>query len=206
MKKMILTAILVMSQMAFAATEVKRLSQEQAQARIEGSQIYKSMEKKIKEGKSLTEDAVLAGRIGQMLDLTLKDVVTVDNAKIMNLLNADAKATMTELARLASIAKDKNSNEKEIALAKKSIELLVLAGNNINTTAKNEKEAIEQKQHLALAIEMSGKVVNFSYNPAAVEFQKAFESALEQGKSVKDAIKIAGKGKITEEELRKCDI
>lgn len=206
MKKMMLMAILVFSQFAFSAAEITRLSREQAQSRVEGSQVYKQMEKAIAEGKSLTADPVLAGRIQQVLDLTLKNVVTVNNSKIMNLLNVDAKMTMSEIARLASIAKDKNSNAQEVAAAKKAIELIVLAGNNIDTIVKNSTEAKVQKDHLTLAIEMADKVAHFNYNSAAKDFQKAFESALESGKSVKEAIKIAGKDKITEEDLRKCDI
>lgn len=207
MKKMILMALLLVSQLTYAATaEVTRLSREQAQTRVEKSQVYKQMEKTLSEGKSLTDDPTLAGRINQVLDLTLKDVVSVNNSKLMNLLNVDAKSTMSEVARLASIAKDKNSNAGEIEAAKKAIELMVLSGNNINTTAKNAAEAKVQKEQLALAIEMADKVAHFNYNPAAKEFQKAYESALDSGKSVKDAIRDAGKGKITEEELRKCDV
>ena len=206
MKKMIITALLLISQLSFAAAEVTRLSREQAQTRVEKSQVYKQMEKTLAEGKSLTDDPALAGRINQVLDLTLKDVVSVNNSKLMNLLNVDAKLTMSEVARLASIVKDKNSNAQEVEAAKKAIELMVLSGNNINTTARNAAEAKAQKEQLVLAVEMADKVAHFNYNPAAKEFQKAYESALETGKSVKDAIRDAGKGKITEEELRKCDV
>ncbi len=203
MKKMILMALLLVSQLTHAA-EVTRMSKEQAQTRVEKSLVYKQIEKKLAEGKSLTSDPVLAGRINDVLNLTLKDVVIVDNSKLMNLLNVDAMLTMSEIARQASIVKDKNSNAQEIANAKKAIELLALAGKNINTTAKNDSEAKELKEQLATAIEASDRVAKFEYSKTSKEFQEGYESALKKGKSPKDAVLEASKGKFTLEDILKC--
>lgn len=208
---MIVAALLVLSHIAFAATpgrEVTRMTTEQARARVERSTTFQDIVKAREAGKDITQDAKLMERVNKMLELSLKDLVTLDatqNNGLLKLMNVNAKDILTEVARLSSIAKDANSTAQEKDMAKKSIELISKAAHDVQSLAVNSAEAQKQQEKVAKIIEISGKISSLDFGQSSKTFVEKYEKALTEGKSVEDAIKIASNGKFTEKELRECE-
>ncbi len=207
MKKMIVAAILVLTQFAYAA-EVKRMSTAEAQARIERSATYQDIVKAREAGKDITSDARLMDRITKMLDLSLKELVSfsaVENSGLIKLMNVNAKDILTEVARLSSIAKDSTSTVQEKDMAKKSLELIAKASHTIDSLVVNSEQAQKQKEAVAKIIEISGKISSLDFGQSSKTFIEKYEKALIEGKSVEEAVKVASNGKFTEKELRECE-
>ncbi len=212
MKTMLITALIIFSHFSFAQAQKKnvRLTSETATAAVEKSKVYDRVEKMQKEGKSLTDDPKLAKHVADIIGARLTDIVKLDNTKLMSLINIDAKLTFAKIFELSSIVKDPDANAAEKAEATKALELLFLSGESVKSTAKNETEATNNRALLAKNISLSEKVATFVNVKGAEKFVAEFIVQLEKGKSVTDAITIAGKGKgkngqdITEEQVRNC--
>lgn len=220
MKKMLLTAILIMSQLSFAAA-TSRMNVSQARARVEASKTYTDIVKAREKGMDLTDttnrqSAELAEKVMRVVKDNLKGIVEVketDAASILKLLNINAKEVLTEVARLSSIARDANVTEKEKKMAEKSLELIVLASHTINSmvmTSGRDAEQVRtdaQKQSEAVAkmVEISRKISELDFGQASKTFVEKYEKALMEGKSVDEAIRLASNGKFTEKELRECE-
>lgn len=210
MKKMIVAALLVLSQITFAAPgrEVTRMTTEQARARVERSTTFQDIVKAREAGKDITLDSKLMERVNKMLDLSLRDLVSftaAENANLIKLMNVNAKDILTEVACLSSIAKDANATATEKDMAKKSIELIAKAAHDVQSLAVNSAEGIKQQEKVAKIIEISGKISSLDFGQSSKTFVEKYEKALTEGKSVEDAIKIASNGKFTEKELRECE-
>jgi hypothetical protein len=209
MKKLIVAALLVLSQLSHAQVrEVKRMTTEQARARVERSTTYLDIVKAREAGKDITADAKLMERINKMLDLSLKDLVSLtasENNNLIKLMNVNAKDILTEVARLSSIAKDSASTAQEKAMAKKSLELVSKAAHDVESLAVNSAQAQKQKEKVAKIIEISGKISSLDFGQSSKTFVQKYEKALTEGKSVNEAVKIASNGKFTEKELRECE-
>lgn len=207
MKKLIVAGILVVSQMAFTA-EVRRMSEAEARSRVESSKTYRDIEAAREAGRDITKDPVLMERISKVVDLSLKDVVSLsatESNSLIKLLAINARDVMTEIARLSSIAKDSSSSAQERDMAKKSLELIAKAGNTVESLVVNEAQAQKQREKIASIIQISGKISALDFGQSSKTFVEKYERALTEGKSVEDAIKIASNGKFTEKELRECE-
>ncbi len=103
----------------------------------------------------------------------------------------------------AAAARAAGARGGAVLAAAPTVELLLSA-------AKNETEATNNRALLAKNIGLSEKVATFVNVKGAEKFVAEFIVQLEKGKSVTDAITIAGKGKgkggqdITEEQVRSC--
>lgn len=208
MKKMIVAALLTLTQFAYAATEVRRMSTEQAQARVARSTTFKDIVKAREAGKDITADPLLMDRVSKMLDLSLRDLVSLSAAESMSLIkliNVNAKDVLTEVARLSSVAKDSTSTAQEKDMAKKSLELIAKAAHTVDSLVLNSAQAQKQKESVAKIIEISSKISSLDFGQSSKTFIEKYEKALTEGKSVEEAIRIASNGKFTEKELRECE-
>lgn len=207
MKKLIVAALITLTQFAYAA-EVRRMSTAEAQARVERSATYQEIVKAREAGKDITTDARLMDRVNKMLDLSLRDLVSLssaENAVLIKLININAKDILSEVARLSSIAKDSTSTVMEKDMAKKSLELISKASHTVDSLVLNSAQAEQQKTAVAKIIEISSKISSLDFGQSSKSFVEKYEKALTEGKSVEEAIRIASNGKFTEKELRECE-
>ncbi len=218
MKSMLITALIIFSQFSFAQAQKKnvRLTSETATEAVEKSKIYERVDKMQKEGRSLTDDPKLAKHVADIIGARLTDIVNLDNTKLMNLININAKLTFSKIFELSSVVQDPNANAAEKAEATKALELLFLSGESVKVTVQSvdketaKKEAAANKELLAKNVSLAEKVATFVNVKGAEKFVAEFIVQLEKGKSVSDAIVTAGKGKgkngqdITEEQVRNC--
>lgn len=207
MKKLIVAALITLTQFAYTA-EVRRMSTAEAQARVERSATYQEIVRAREAGKDITTDARLMDRVNKMLELSLKDLVTLssaENAVLIKLININAKDILTEVARLSSVAKDATSTAMEKDMAKKSLELIAKASHTVESLVLNSAQAEQQKVAVAKIIEISSKISSLDFGQASKSFVEKYEKALTEGKSVEEAVRIASNGKFTEKELRECE-
>lgn len=209
MKKLIVAALITLTQFAYTApAEVRRMSTGEAQARVERSATYQEIVRAREAGKDITTDARLMDRVNKMLELSLKDLVTLsaaENSVLVKLININAKDILTEVARLSSIAKDSTSTAMEKDMAKKSLELIAKASHTVESLVLNSAQAEQQKAAVAKIIEISSKISSLDFGQASKTFVEKYEKALTEGKSVEEAVRIASNGKFTEKELRECE-
>lgn len=209
MKKLIVAALITLTQFAYTApAEVRRMSTREAQARVERSATYQEIVRAREAGKDITANARLMDRVYKMLELSLKDLVTLssaENAVLIKLININAKDILTEVARLSSIAKDSTSTAMEKDMAKKSLELIAKASRTVESLVLNSAQAEQQKIAVAKIIEISSKISSLDFGQASKSFVEKYEKALTEGKSVEEAVRIASNGKFTEKELRECE-
>lgn len=207
MKKLIVAALLTLMQFAYAA-EVRRMSTVEAQARVERSATYQEIVRAREAGKDITTDARLMDRINKMLELSLKDLVSLsaaENAVLIKLININAKDILSEVARLSSIAKDSTATVQEKEMAKKSLELIAKASHTVDALVINSEQAQQQKAAVAKIIEISNKISSLDFGQSSKSFIEKYEKALIEGNSVEEAVRIASNGKFTEKELRECE-
>lgn len=207
MKKLIVAALITLTQFAYTA-EVRRMSTAEAQARVERSATYQEIVRAREAGKDITADARLMDRVNKMLELSLKDLVTLSSAEsavLIKLININAKDILSEVARLSSVAKDATSTAMEKDMAKKSIELIAKASHTVESLVLNSAQAEQQKAAVAKIIEISSKISSLDFGQASKSFVEKYEKALTEGKSVEEAVRIASNGKFTEKELRECE-
>lgn len=207
---MMIAALIVFSQLALAKP-IERMTHRAAVEAVESSTSYKQIERLHAEGKFLTDDPKLAGHITKSVETRIADIIKFDNEKLMNLINIDPKLTLAKIYELSSIAKDTNSNTAERAEATKALELMFLSGQSVRSTAKNAAEAQANRKLLSENLASAEKVASFVNIKGTEKFIADFALELEKGKTAKDAITIAGKGKgkdgkdITEEQVRNCN-
>ena len=220
MKKILVTAILVAGQLAIAAP-TSRLNVNQARTRVEASKTYKDIVEARSKGMDLTDtsnakNAELAEKVMRVVKDNLRGIVEVketDAASILKLLNINPKEILTEVARLSSIARDTSVSAKDKKMAEKSLELIVLASHTVNSmilsSGRNAEQmrADAQKQSDAITkvVEISRKISELDFGTSSEAFIKKYETALMEGKSVEEAIRLASNGKFTEKELRECE-
>jgi|GEM_PF-4740116 len=207
MKKVILTAILILAQTALGGT-TGRMTAIEAAARIDRSATYKEIAKARESGKDITSDAKLMEKINKMLDLSLKDLVAFsasENISLIRLMNVSAKEVLTEVARLSSIAKDSTATVQEKEMAKKSLELIVKASHNVESLVINSEQAQKQKEAVTQIIAISEKISSLNFGQASKTFVERYEKALINGLSIDAAIREASHNKFGEKELRECE-
>ena len=213
MKTMLITALILFSQLTLAQARkaVPRLNAKSATEGVERSQSYKRVEKLLEAGKSITDDVNLATHVSDSVNARLSGIVTVDKSKLMNLINIDAKLTLAKIFELSSVVKDETANAAEKAEAAKALELILIAGAGVNSTAKNKMEAQANREKLQSNISLSEKVATFVNIKGAEKFVADYAMELKKGKSASEAITLAGKGKgknredITEEQVKSCN-
>jgi hypothetical protein len=200
---------LILSQLSHAGpTEVRSMSPAEARARVERSTTYREIVAAREAGRDITADPKLMEKVTKMVDLSLTGVVTLsatEKSGMMKLININAIDVLTEVARLSSISKDAASNAKTKARAAKSLKLIGKAAHTVNSLARNSADAQKQIQGVKSIIEISEKISALDYGTSSTEFISKYEKALNEGKSIEEAVRVASNGKFTERELRECE-
>ncbi len=202
MKKLFVLALLVVSQISFAAPArevVRRMTIEQARERV-----TRDIERLRAQGKDVMNDTALRGRV---ITSTSRRVVTLAGDQHTNLSKLASISTvevLSELTRLSSIASDPSSTAKQKAMAAKSLQLMALAGTGVSTLISSSPTAA-QRTSVAKIIEVSRKISSLDFGTASDAFVAKYERALREGKTVDQAVRIASNNKFGVRELRECE-
>ena len=164
MKTMLITTLIIFSQFSFAQAQKKnvRLTHETATEAVEKSKSYERIKKLQAEGKSLTDDPTLAKHVVDTVEKRLTDIVKVDSLELMSLINIDAKLTLSKIFELSSVVADPNANAAEKAEATKALELILLAGKSVKSTAKNEAEASSKLGNARSVRQFANKLAEYT--------------------------------------------
>ena len=192
MKKLVILAILVASNIALAQTKsteaTKPLSLEQARrANVERRETKEYMDA-VKSGK-------VTGRVKEALVKLLTDATSkiggVDSSNL-ELLSSTRPEILDKVTQLISLSKNGTVEQK----AKAGADLKMLSEASKYELTKENVEVLEK------ITEMS------DYNEAAKTFKTELLKTLRLGKakSIEEAIKIASNGKITLEKIKECII
>ena len=192
MKKLVILAILVASNIALAQTKsteaTKPLSLEQARrANVERRETKEYMDA-VKSGK-------VTGRVKEALVKLLTDATSkiggVDSSNL-ELLSSTRPEILDKVTQLISLSKSGTAEQK----AKAGADLKMLSEASKYELTKENVEVLEK------ITEMS------DYNEAAKTFKTELLKTLRLGKakSIEEAIKIASNGKITLEKIKECII
>jgi len=209
MKKLIVFLTLVVSVVGFNASAapeaVRRLTEGQARDRVEKSRTYEDILRMQNDPKMRDQ---LMAKIEAVVKLNLKDVVALDSVaqnSIINMVNVNPLAALTEVARLSSIVKDPTVSAREKQMAQMSLRLMASGSKSISGLPRSKAEANAQKAEVAKVIELSNKVADLSASPTAKKFVESYERALREGKNAEEAVRVASNGKFTEKDLRECE-
>lgn len=209
MKRLVLVLLVVVSQASFAqkTKEVKRMSVTEARAAVEKSSTYKYITEMKNNGKDIMKDAVVKEKVVKVIELGLKDVVTLEagaSTKLARLVDINPLEVLSEITRLNSIVKDPTTTAQEKQAAKTSIQLIVEASRDVKSLVKNSAEAQAEKAKVEQILKVSDKIANLKVGTKGTEFIAKYKKALAEGKSVEMAIKEAFGGKHTLKELLDC--
>ena len=192
MKKLVILAILVVSQIAlaqFKATEVtKPLTLEQARrVNVERKETKDYMEA-VRKGK--VTQPIRAALVKLLSDATAK-IGGIDSTNLESLA-ATRPEVLDKVTQLISLSKSGSPEQKTKAAA----DLKILSEASKYEMTKENVEVLEK------ITEMS------DYNEAAKQFKAELIKTLRMGKarSIEEAIKIASNGKITLEKIKECII
>ena len=229
MKKLLILSLLIASQFTFAAVTtakpVVRMTTEQARKAVEGSYVFKKIRELKDKMNSLSSDPALKAQVTKVIDMSLRDaennrdaisLSASERGNLLTLLEISPIEIMTEIARLASIAKDASSTPQEKEMAAKSLQLMakgthgielpiMISTNDAKTNAENAKKMEALQSKVAGIISLSLKISGLDFGVASKTFVEKYEKALIEGKTSEEAVKIASNGKFTEKELRECE-
>jgi hypothetical protein len=212
MKKLIVLALLVVSQISLAGPAregtVRRMTIEQARARVQTNPLIREVERLRAEGKDMMSDPTLRANMSRAVTNTARSIRTLsgaDHNNIMKLVNVNAVEVLSEMMRLSSVKADPTSTTKQKAAAEKSLELMALAATGVTTVQRNSTELRTQQTNVAKIIEVSRKISSLDFGTASDAFVAKYERALREGKTVEQAIRIASNNKFGIRELRECE-
>ena len=140
------------------------------QAAAAGAQAEKAGDAAKKAGKDIMRDPRMMDRIGKMMELTLKDVITLSGTQsnsLMKLIAINPRDIIAEGARLASIAKDPSSSAHEKATARKAISLIIKAAGTVDVIAVNAAAEARQQAKIAKIIEVSEKIASLEFGQSS---------------------------------------
>lgn len=192
MKKLVILAILVISQVTFAAETAKDatkpLTLEQARrANIERKEVKDYM------------DAVKTGKVTGQIRQALIKLLTESTSQIggidstnLEMLAATRPEVLNKMTQLISLSRKGTAEQKEKAAA----DLRVLSESAKYELTQENVEVLEKITEMA------------DYNQSAKEFKTELIKTLRLGKarSIEEAIKIASNGKITLDKIKECII
>lgn len=190
MKKLVILAILVVSNIALAqkAKETKALTLEQARrVNIERKETKDYMEA-VRKGK--VSAPIKAALVKLLTDATAK-IGGIDSTNLESLASTRPEV-LDKVTQLISLSKAGTPEQK----TKAAVDLKILSEASKYELTKSNVEVLEK------ITEMS------DYNEAAKQFKAELIKTLRLGKakSIEEAIKIASNGKITLEKIKECII
>lgn len=167
---------------------------------------------KLEKAGDFTQDAVVMKAVTNSLDLIVKNAGAGNTQAFIKLINNDGgRAVLMEIGRLSSIISDTSASTTDKAGAKKGLELLALSAKSVELLAKDAAQAKEQQTKVDLAVKVSERIAKFNEfaSETAKTYAKAYELALENGKSPREGMKEASKvskKEISEEDILNCVI
>lgn len=167
---------------------------------------------KLEKAGDFTQDAVVMKAVTNSLDLIVKNAGAGNTQAFIKLINNDGgRAVLMEIGRLSSIISDTAASTTDKAGAKKGLELLALSAKSVELLAKDAAQAKEQQTKVDLAVKVSERIAKFNEfaSETAKTYAKAYELALENGKSPREGMKEASKvskKEISEEDILNCVI
>lgn len=209
MKQSLFIAALVIAQVAFGQIkpkEIKRLSVAEARENIEKSSLLKKIEEIRKANKNFSSDPTFHAQMTRWVEINLKTKTELSKANskhIVELIEASPLEVLTEVTRLVSIVKDKNSTPGDIAVAQRNLDLVAKSTNAFSEKSDTMSKA-EKKTQVESILKISEKLSSLDLGKAAKDFIVKYEAELAKGKSIAEAIKEASGGKFTEKDLRDC--
>lgn len=181
MKKMIMLALLVVSQIAFAATEVKSkaMTPAEAQARLQANAEFRDFSAKVAKGEKLStkEKSFVQKALTSMLE---KTGVSSTSLQLLVEMKPEVLALIMEKTSIVLDKSDVKKSEK----AKVDLDILSALGKSIDV---NSKDAAKN-------LEVAKKVTELAdYNKLAAEFRAEFLKQLETAPNAEAAAKAAYK-------------
>jgi len=206
MKKMLLAVLVFFVAQTSMALGMPK---EKIEARIQP--FAEGIEKaKLDKAGDFTKDAVVMKAVTNSLVLIIKNAGAGEVQAFIKLINNDSgRSVLMEIGRLSSIVSDKTATESDITSAKKALNLLALSAKSIELLSKDSVQAKEQQSKVDLAVKVSERIAKFNEftSETAKKYAQAYELALENGKSPREAMKEASKVKdIKEEDILNCVI
>ena len=202
MKKMMLIAVVfMMAQVSMAAG----LTREAALDRVKpyAERVEKA---KLDKAGDFTKDAKVNNLIESSLIKITREAGAGNTKNLIRLINNDSSAkVLATVARLSSVIKE-SKLESEKAVARKALDLLSLAGNNMEMLTKNDAEKDARSKQIELAIDVCENIAKFSQltSETAIKYAAAYEKGLEESMTVSKAIeKASAIKKLSEEDLKK---
>lgn len=200
MKKLLIAAVIVFAQVTIYAQgrprpAYTRLTEAQQRKALEITEQYKKISEFKSKDRKAVQDPAMNEKVVRMLSTeiaSVKDMSATEKEGLLSLMRVAPLETIAEVMSLSTLPNK--------AVASKSLTLLTLAGKNLNLLVADKTAQVESVKEIMQATE---KVSSLTF-VEATEFVSAFEKALLEGKSVRQAVEIAAKGKFTFEELMEC--
>lgn len=190
MKKLVILAILIVSNIAFAGPvpERKALELHEARAKNVESKETKEYLEAVRKGKATP---TMKATIVRLLQGATAKVGGVDSMNL-ELITAIRPETLDKVTQLISHVNYGTVEQK----AKASADLRILSDGAKYVNTKADAEVLEKVTQMS------------DYNEAAKKFKAELIKTLSMGKakSIEEAIKIASNGKITLEKIKECII
>lgn len=205
MRSLVLLVILLATQTVFS--QVRRMTPTEARTRVERSTTYQEIMQVRNSGREITRDPRLMEKVTRMIDLNMRDVLTLSadgRNKLVRLINVSPTDVLTQVIHLTSVVKDPSTPAAQRESARKALDLMIKSAHNVSSLAVNSAQARAQEQLVAKIIEISHKVSTLSFGNASKTFVEKYERALIEGKTLDEAIRVASNGKFTERDLREC--
>jgi len=208
-KKIIVYLTLFVSVIGFNASAapepVRRLTEAQARERVEKSRTYEDLLRLQSDPKLRNE---LMAKIVEIVNKNLQGVIMIDSVarnNLVNMVNVNSLAALTEVARLSSIVKDSTASDRDKQMAQTALRLMASGSKSISGVTRSKAEANAQRNEVVRVIELSNKIAALSMSPSAKKFVDSYQRALREGKNAEEAVRVASNGKFTEKELRECE-
>lgn len=183
------------------------LSAAQARTRVEQHATVREVIRERDAGRDITADPALMARVNRMVDDTLEGAVSLgatDRAGINRLIGINPVEVLSEVTRLASVAKAESSTAAQRRQAVLALNLIGKATRGVSVIATNAAERQAQRTEVALIVGVAVKISTLNLGEASQRFVERFEQELSRGKTIEEAVSLASNGRFTAREIREC--
>lgn len=213
MKKMLVLSILVLSQLTYAAGRVvERITIETARTQQKpfADALKVELEAMKASGKTLENSPTLYKKVTDAIKNRAKrnGVVMITGEqinKIALMIELNPLETIAELTRLSNLANAPSSTPAQKASAKSSLEILSEGSKSLSTVTRTSTQAQAQQANLVKLLEVSRKVSELPAGEATNAFIAKLKTALREGKSIEQAVRVASNNKFGYKELKDCE-
>lgn len=183
------------------------LSAARARAIVEQHATVREVIRERDAGRDITADPALMARVNRMVDDTLEGAVSLgatDRVGVNRLIGINPVEVLSEVTRLASVAKAESSTAAQRRQAVLALNLIGKATRGVSIIATNATERQAQRTEVALIVGVAVKVSTLNLGEASQRFIERFEQELSRGKTIEEAVSLASNGRFTAREIREC--